>query len=126
MGAVAPPKLKGVPNEDSKLMDRGIYLSGPTAGDEQRFVNFVSLLDRTELKAVVLNVKDGPGKVWYETEVPLAHGTSAVEAVYSVHDRLQAREVSYICPIVILRNMRRGLQATKALPKSRARQSLRV
>jgi peptidoglycan/xylan/chitin deacetylase (PgdA/CDA1 family) len=70
-------------------MNRGIYLSGPTAADERRFGNLISLLDRTELNTVVLDIKEVPGKVWYGTEVPLAHETGAVKAIYPVHERLK-------------------------------------
>src|SRR3712207_5730794 len=47
------------------------------------------LLDRSKLNTVVLDIKEGPGKVWYDTEVQLAHETGAVRAIYPVRERLK-------------------------------------
>lgn len=65
-------------------------MSGPTAADERRFGDLVALLHRTELNAVVLDIKGSPGKVWYDTGVPLASATGAVRAIYPVRERLEA------------------------------------
>jgi len=70
-------------------MHKGIYLSGPTVADDRRFNELMTLLDRSELNTVVLDIKEGPGKVWYGTEVPLAHETGAVRAIYPVRERLE-------------------------------------
>ena len=70
-------------------MHKGIYLSGSTAADDRRFNSLMTLLERSELNTVVLDIKEGPGKVWYDTEVPLAHETGAVRAIYPVRERLK-------------------------------------
>ncbi|HZG66930.1 MAG TPA: putative glycoside hydrolase, partial [Herpetosiphonaceae bacterium] len=70
-------------------MHKGIYLTGRTAANNQRFGNLLALIDRTELNAVVLDIKEVEGTVWYDTRVPLARMTGAIEAIYPVQDRLK-------------------------------------
>ena len=67
-----PPPLPPLPEGGVK----GIYLTGWTAGHAKQFPILVSLLDRTELNAMVIDVKDD-GQVSYGVEVPLVKEVDA-------------------------------------------------
>ncbi|HEX2729288.1 MAG TPA: putative glycoside hydrolase, partial [Rubrobacteraceae bacterium] len=51
---------------------KGIYLSAYSAGSAN-LEAYLKLLDRTELNAVVVDVKDVTGEVMYPSKVPLAN-----------------------------------------------------
>jgi hypothetical protein len=50
---------------------RGIYLTGWTAGTK-RFHELVNLVDKTELNAMVIDIKDTDGVISYKSNIPLA------------------------------------------------------
>ena len=68
---------------------KGIYLTGWTAGLKHRFNNLVSLVDRTELNAMVIDVKDD-GNVSYAVDVPLAQQIGANRHMIAHIDALLA------------------------------------
>lgn len=51
---------------------RGIYVTNWIAGINPTMDALISLVDRTELNAMVIDVKDATGAIGYEPEVPLA------------------------------------------------------
>lgn len=51
---------------------KGIYISSWAAGSKQILDKQVALADRTEINAMVIDVKDATGYVSYATDVPLA------------------------------------------------------
>lgn len=51
---------------------KGIYISSWAAGSKQIMDKQLALVDRTELNAMVIDVKDATGWVSYATDVPLA------------------------------------------------------
>ena len=68
--ALAPSKQKAktpIPPEGI----RGIYLTGWSAGNTKRLDHLIELVDKTELNAMVIDVKDD-GQVSYDVDVPLA------------------------------------------------------
>jgi hypothetical protein len=67
----------------------GIYLTGWTAGVKRRFDALVGLVDRTELNAMVIDVKDD-GKVSFDVGVPLVTKIGANRRMISHIDRLIA------------------------------------
>lgn len=52
---------------------KGIYLTAYSAGSPKKVDEILTLLDRTELNAVVIDIKDYSGKVLYDSDVPLAN-----------------------------------------------------
>lgn len=50
---------------------KGIYLTAYTAGNSQRLDTLIALIDKTELNAVVVDIKDYSGKVLYDSQIPL-------------------------------------------------------
>jgi len=76
----APSKLQALPVIDlSSLRDlsytpvKGIYVSSWAAGSKQILDKQLALADRTEINAMVIDVKDATGYVSYDTDVPLAN-----------------------------------------------------
>jgi hypothetical protein len=51
---------------------KGIYISSWIAGSPELFAKQVALVDRTELNAMVIDVKDATGYISYDSNVPLA------------------------------------------------------
>lgn len=55
---------------DPPVIVKGIYLTNWTAGSSKRLASLVSLVDRTELNAMVIDIKDYSGYVAYRTGIP--------------------------------------------------------
>ncbi|MCX6381406.1 MAG: putative glycoside hydrolase [Armatimonadetes bacterium] len=79
---------------------KGIYLSGWVAGTAARFDALVRLVDRTELNAMVIDIKDD-GLVSYDVEVPLAREVKANRKMFGKHldERLAVMKAHNIFPI---------------------------
>lgn len=54
-----------------RRMVKGIYLTAYSAGSPKKMEEIISLLDRTELNTVVIDIKDYSGYVLYDSQVPL-------------------------------------------------------
>jgi len=61
---------------------KGVYLTAYSAGNWQVISNIINLLNRTELNAVVIDIKDYSGLVLYDSEVSL------VNELATEHNRL--------------------------------------
>ena len=49
---------------------KGIYLTAYSAGNDEKITAIIDLIERTELNAVVIDIKDYAGKVLYDSAVP--------------------------------------------------------
>ncbi len=56
---------------------KGIYLTGYTAGSKPRRTKLINLVEQTELNAVVIDVKDYSGRIFFDTNVPLINEVGA-------------------------------------------------
>lgn len=56
--------------EEKRVKVKGIYVSGPVAGIS-RMDELISLVDETELNAMVIDIKNDEGKVTYQMESPM-------------------------------------------------------
>lgn len=63
---------------------KGIYMTGNTLGWKKRFHELVDLVDRTELNAVIIDIKDDFGELTYESNIPMV---KEVEADKTVKDK---------------------------------------
>lgn len=63
---------------------KGIYMTGNTLGWKKRFHELVDLVDRTELNAVIIDIKDDFGELTYESNIPMI---KEVEADKTVKDK---------------------------------------
>ncbi len=58
---------------------KAIYLTGYTAGWKERREELIDLVDKTELNAVVIDVKDASGRIFFDTSIPLANEIGSEE-----------------------------------------------
>ncbi|MDD2656599.1 MAG: putative glycoside hydrolase, partial [Patescibacteria group bacterium] len=56
-----------------KMTVKGLYLTAYSAGSPKTMDNIISLIDSTELNAVVIDVKDYSGKVLYDSNLELVN-----------------------------------------------------
>ena len=62
-----------------RIVNKGIYLTAYTAGSAERRQTLIDLIKSTELNTVVIDIKDYSGKIFYNTDVPLAKSIGSVE-----------------------------------------------
>ncbi len=83
---------------------KAIYATAATAGRPDLLNPLIDLVDRTELNAMVVDLKDSTGNVYYDTKVPLAHDIGAVNPAFEVKpllDLLHEHEIYAIARIVV-------------------------
>ncbi|MCX2727700.1 carboxypeptidase regulatory-like domain-containing protein [Thermomicrobium sp. 4228-Ro] len=86
------------------LVVRAIYINAVVASRPEALEERLRLVDRTELNAVVIDLKDSTGHVYYDTKVSLAHEIGAVRPVLQpaeLVERLKARGIYTIARIVV-------------------------
>jgi hypothetical protein len=71
---------------------KGIYATAGATGDPERFTGLLDMIDRTELNAVVVDIKDSAGLVFHDTSVEMAHEIGAVSPVYDAAEVLRQTE----------------------------------
>lgn len=88
----------------SEVAVKGIYLSAYSAGSAN-LEAYLKLLDRTELNAMVVDVKDVTGEVMYPSKVPLAKEIGATRNVIpdlkSLNKQLQDRDIYTIARVAV-------------------------
>jgi hypothetical protein len=83
---------------------RAIYISAAVAAKPAAFAERLALVERTELNAVVIDLKDSTGRVFYESQVPLAREIGAVYPILdpaALVDELHRRNIYTIARIVV-------------------------
>lgn len=68
-----------LPQKPEAVVAKGIYLTAYSAGSPAKMDAMIDLINRTELNAVVIDIKDYSGKVLYDTQVPLANELGLVD-----------------------------------------------
>ncbi|MBI5221513.1 MAG: putative glycoside hydrolase [Candidatus Magasanikbacteria bacterium] len=63
----------------AKIEVKGIYLTAYTAGNQQRRAELVDLVQNTELNALVIDLKDYSGRIFYDTKLSLAQKIGSPE-----------------------------------------------
>lgn len=71
---------------------RAIYVTAGAVGDQAKWDELLDLVERTELNAMVIDIKDSTGSVFYETEVEMAHEIDVVRPQYDVQQMLDDLE----------------------------------
>jgi hypothetical protein len=66
---------------------RGLRVGGGAAGDDDHFAELLALAETTAVNAVVFDTKQEGGRVFYDTEVDLAHESGAVVSAYDPRER---------------------------------------
>src|SRR5690606_27174875 len=75
-----------------------------TVAHEAEFTRLLEMVDRTELNAMVVDLKDSSGFVFYDTQVQLAHDIDAVAPQFDARElveRLHQRGIYAIARIVV-------------------------
>ena len=62
---------------------RAVHISGPVVGE--RLEEFIALAMSTELNALMVDLKDDAGRVWYNTENPMALEVGAAQNSYDLN-----------------------------------------
>jgi len=57
----------------TKIDSKGIYLTGYTAAWKARRQELVDLVNRTEVNSMVIDIKDASGRIFFDTDIALAH-----------------------------------------------------
>ncbi len=70
--------------ELSPFIARAVHISGEAAEDD--IGHFFEMAETTELNALMLDLKDESGLVWYDSAVPVAVEVDAVRGVFSLRD----------------------------------------
>lgn len=73
---VLPPRVKS-----EKQVVKGIYLTASSANNVKKMDEMIRLLDRTELDAVVIDIKDYTGYVLYDSQIPLVKELKTKRAI---------------------------------------------
>ena len=68
--------------EMSPFIARAVHITGEAAGDDVD--RFFDMAESTELNALMLDLKDESGLVWYNSEDPVAIEVGAVRSVYDL------------------------------------------
>jgi hypothetical protein len=83
---------------------RAIYATANTASNHQALDGLISIADTTEVNALVVDLKDSSGHVFYDTKVPLAHDINAVAPELdpaAIVDELHQHHIYAIARIVV-------------------------
>lgn len=62
-------KLKKQKQKPAQIEAKGLYLTAYSAGNPKKIDEIISLINRTELNAVVIDIKDYSGKVLYDSNL---------------------------------------------------------
>ena len=70
--------------EMTPFIARAVHISGEAAGDNIDY--FFEMAEDTELNALMLDLKDETGLVWYDSENPLAKEVDAIQGAYDLSE----------------------------------------
>ncbi len=101
-----PPLEK---EENPPVKARGIYVTGNSAGYEERFNRLLEMIETSELNTMVIDVKNDHGIITYPSEIEIAQEVQEGQAVPvrdigEVMDRLEKRDIYPIARIVVFRD----------------------
>lgn len=79
---------------------KGLYLTAYSAGSPKKIDEIISLIDKTELNAVVIDIKDYSGKILYDSQIKLVNDLKTDEKrlgdVKSLVDKLHKNNIYVI------------------------------
>src|SRR4030067_778122 len=73
---------------------KGIHVTSWIAGDRRYFPDLIKLIDETELNTVVIDLKEGDGRIAYDADVPLARSSRSIEKRIRNLDKIQDYNIS--------------------------------
>lgn len=72
----------------SQFLVKAVYSTAHYAQSDELWSELIDIADRTEINAIVLDLKDSTGRVFYDTKVPLAAEIGAKSPLYDIQERL--------------------------------------
>ncbi|MEX2315212.1 MAG: putative glycoside hydrolase [Thermomicrobiales bacterium] len=88
----------------TQFLVRAIYSTAQYAAADELWGELIDIADTTEINAIVLDLKDSTGKVYYDTDVALATEIGATTPMYDIRERLadlKERDIYTIARIVV-------------------------
>lgn len=67
----APEPILEIRQKPPQQIVKGLYLTASSANNSQKIDEIIDLIDKTELNAVVIDVKDYTGYILYDSQLPL-------------------------------------------------------
>jgi hypothetical protein len=92
---------------------KGLYMEAPAAADPAQLDRMMNLIATKDLNALVVDLKDNNGVVYYDSKVPLAREVGAVQPVLNVPQLLQTLHAKNIYAIARIVVMEDPIAATK-------------
>ena len=92
---------------------KGLYLQAPAAADPAQLDRVMNLLATKDVNALVVDLKDNNGVVYYDSKVPFAREVGAVQPVLDVPRFLQTLHAKNIYAIARIVVMEDPIAATK-------------
>ena len=84
----------------SQVVAKGLYLTAYSAGSSKKIDEIINLIDKTELNAVVIDIKDYSGKVLYDSQIKLVNDLKTDDNrlgdVKSLIEKLHAKNIYVI------------------------------
>jgi len=68
-----PEIVEDIRQKPEPRVVKGVYLTAYSAGSQKKIDSIISLVDKTELNSVVIDIKDYSGKVLYDSQLPLVN-----------------------------------------------------
>lgn len=96
-------------SENPAIKAKGIYVTANSAGFESRFNSFIDMIEKTELNAMVIDVKNDWGLMTYPSEIEIVKEimkdtTEPVRDIKSLMSRLDEENIYPIARIVVFRD----------------------
>lgn len=68
---------------------KAIYATSQTAASDELWGEIIRIAEETEVNAIVLDIKDSTGQIFYDTQVPMATEIGANQPLYDLQTRLK-------------------------------------
>ena len=96
-------------SENPAIKAKGIYVTANSAGFESRFNSFIDMIEKTELNAMVIDVKNDWGLMTYPSEIEIVKEVmkdtpKPVRDIKSLMSRLDEENIYPIARIVVFRD----------------------
>ncbi len=108
---VNPELEEVIPNDvDNRIpvKVRGIYVTGPRAGTDKYIQELVSLVDSTELNAMVIDIKNDSGEITYKMDLPtvkeIGAGVNYISNIKQLITDLKEKDIYLIARIVAFKD----------------------
>ncbi len=107
-----------------KVDVKGIYITGSTVGFKERFNELINFISKTELNAVVIDIKDDFGEMTYPSDIEIvneigANRNTKVEDMNQVLEVLREKEIYPIARIVTFKDRIAATEKPKLAVKTK-------